>query len=91
MSEYIEIETEWTDNPDMVIFQTNLMLSSQLESYESVEEMEEGSVVAQALAGIAGILRLQLNQTNLTITRDPTTDWYYIITDLSSTLKEFFL
>jgi len=92
MSEYIEIETEMSDDGMQMQFMTNLKLAEgEQEVYDSAVEMEEGSAVAQALAVVEGIARLQMNGRDMTITRHPETDWHIIVADVSVVLKDFFL
>lgn len=92
MSEYIEIETELSDDSDEMYFYTNLTLAAgELETYESPEAMEEGSPVAQALALLEGIARLQIEGSEMTLTRDPEFPWHIIVADVSAALKDFFL
>lgn len=92
MSEYIEIETELSDDGRILIVSTNLRLNEgDVEQYSSPDEMEEGSPVAQALAVIEGMHTLQIEGSSLTVQRDPDTPWHIIISDISAALKDFFL
>lgn len=92
MSEYIDIETELSDDDSTLIVYTNLRLNDgEAEEYLSNEELEEGSPVAQALAVIEGICYLKIVGSDLTAQRDPDTPWYVIISDISAALKDFFL
>lgn len=92
MSEYIEIETEISDDGRTLTVYTNLRLNDgEAEKYHSNEEMEEGSPVAQALAVIEGIISLQIQDSDLTVRREPDTPWHIIISDISAALKDFFL
>lgn len=92
MSEYIEIETEISDDNSSLTVYTNLRLNDgEPEPYHSNEALEEGSPVAQALAFIEGITYLQIQGSNLTVRRDPDTPWHIIISDISAALKDFFL
>ncbi|MCA9934770.1 MAG: NifU N-terminal domain-containing protein [Ardenticatenaceae bacterium] len=92
MSEYIEIETELSDDGQRMTFYTNLTLSDQgHEAYASPDEMEEGSPLAHALAVIPGIAHLTLDDSDLIIRKDPDADWYAIIADISAAIKDFFL
>lgn len=92
MSEYIEIETELSDDGAQLFFYTNLKLTDgAAEIYDSVGDMEEGSPVAQALAVVAGIKHLEIDGRDLTVIRDPEYDWHIIIADISAALKDFFL
>ncbi|MBK8902885.1 MAG: NifU N-terminal domain-containing protein [Anaerolineaceae bacterium] len=92
MSEYIEIETELSDDGRILIVYTNLRLNEgEVEQYNSPDEMEEGTPVAQALAVIEGMHTLQIKGSDLTVQRDPDTPWHIIISDISAALKDFFL
>ncbi len=92
MSEYIEIESEPTDEPNVMLLRTNLALAvGGLERYDSVSAMEEGSAVAQALAMIEGILSLQIETHNLLVEIDPFTPWHLVEAEIIAALKDFFL
>ena len=92
MSEYIEIEAEATDDPDIMILQSNLVLADgERESYDSAAAMEEGSPLAQALAVIPGISSLVIDGGAMTVTGDGDTPWHIIIADISAAVKDFFL
>ena len=92
MSEYIEIETEESDDGSRLFVYTNLQLAEEeSEDYDSRESREEGSPVAQALAMIDGIAHLRILKSDLIITRQPEYEWYGIVEEVSSALKAFFL
>ena len=92
MSEYIEIETELSDDGEQMEIYTNLSLAVEgVEEYESVEEMAEGSPVAQALAMIDGITRLHIEEGDMIVAKLPDTPWHVIVSDISAALKDFFL
>ncbi len=92
MSEYIEIETEESDDGNVMHFYTNLKLAEEgVETYDSVTAMEEGSAIAQALSVIEGILYLRIEEGEMSITRDAMTPWHAIVGDVSAILKDFFL
>jgi len=92
MSEYIEIETEASDDGKRIIIYTNLRLAEgDVEYYNSRESLEEGSPVAQALAMIDGIARLCIEDSDLIITREPDVEWHTIVDNVSAALKDFFL
>lgn len=92
MSEYIEIDTEISDDDNTLTVYTNLRLNEgEVEKYYSSDELEEGSPVAQALAVIEGITFLQIEAGYLTVRREPDTPWHIIISDISAALKDFFL
>jgi len=92
LSEYIEIETELSDDGQRMNIYTNLTLSEQgYEVYHSLDEMEEGSPLAQALAVIPSITHLTINGRDLLISKGPDADWYAIVADVSAAIKDFFL
>lgn len=92
MSEYIEIETEMSDDGTRMYFFTNVTLTHQeVEAYDSQLAMEEGSPVAQALSVIDGIGHLRIEERELVVTRVPEADWHVIVDDVSAALKDFFL
>jgi hypothetical protein len=92
MSEYIEIETELSDDNNTLNIYTNLRLNEgEAEQYYSNEQLEEGSPVAQALAIINGLRFVQIEGSDLVVQRDPDIPWHVIISDISAALKDFFL
>lgn len=92
MSEYIEIETEATADPTVMIFNTNLrLIDLDSEEYASPEMMEEGSALAQALAQVEGLLRLRIEEHELIVTRDLAVPWHLIIAEVNAAMKDFFL
>lgn len=92
MSEYIEIESEITDDPAVMQIHTNLPLAvGEAEVYRSREEMEEGSAVAQALSFIDGIEHLEIDGRQLAVTRDLEVPWHVIVAEVTAVLKDFFL
>jgi hypothetical protein len=92
MSEYIEISTEEGDDNDSLYILTNLHLTEgQVEEYESLEEMESGSPVAQSLAAVDGLRFVRLEDGELYLQREPDVDWHGIIEDITAVLKDFFL
>lgn len=92
MSEYIEIESEMTDNPAVMRIYTNLPLALDgVEVYYSLEEMEEGSAVAQALSFIEGIETLTIDDKTMLVTRSLEVDWHIIVAEVTAVLKDFFL
>lgn len=92
MSEYIEIETELSDDDSTLTVYTNLRLNDgEAEQYASQAELEEGTPLAQALAVIEGIRYLQIEGSDMIVRRDPETPWHLITSDISAVLKDFFL
>lgn len=92
MSEYIEIESEFTTRPDTILIQTNLRLSSEGDEwYESPAAMEEGSPLAQTLATIEGLAALTIIGSELLVTFRPETEWHTLVADISAAIRDFYL
>ena len=93
MSEYFTMEVEPTGDPNTYEFITNQVLTDHDEEvYESPDEGEEGSPIAQMLfSAIEGILELTIVGDTLTVTRDPDVTWEYIIGEVRDALRDFFL
>jgi hypothetical protein len=92
MSEYIEIDSELSDDGTAMHIYTNLTLSDEAgEYYDTTEALEEGSPVAQALAVIDGIATLRIEGGDMTVTRQPDAEWHAIVADISAAIKDFFL
>ena len=92
MSEYIEIETEMSEDGSKIYFYTNLTLAEEgVEEYGSIAAMEEGSPVAQMLAVIDGIAYLRIEDSEMVVTRHPEAPWHAIVADVTAALKDFFL
>ncbi|HRE46225.1 MAG TPA: NifU N-terminal domain-containing protein [Aggregatilineales bacterium] len=92
MSEYISIEVDFADDPDVIRLLTNIPLPSDTdEHYTERAQGEEGSPLAQFLFGIEGVVALTIEGGTLTVTRQPDVEWHVLIDELSNALKEFFL
>lgn len=92
MSEYIEIDVEESDDPDVMLLVTNLTLTDDgVERYDSADALEVGSPLAQFLSPIEGIARLVIETDHLIVTRDPEAPWHAVIEEISAAIKEFFL
>ncbi len=92
MSEYIEVFAENTNDPAIMMVRTNLHLAEEEpEVYPTTQDMEEGSALAQVIAPVKGIVRLQIEENNLTIWRDLDVPWHLIVSEITVALKEFFL
>ena len=92
MSEYIEIQTESGDEPDTIIFTTNVRLSEgEPENYISVAALEEGSPLAQAFAIVPGIYELRLEGGEMVVRHDPDVPLHVIVADISAVIRDFFL
>lgn len=75
-----------------MIVHTNLALATgDPERYDSVEAMEEGSAVAQALATIEGIVRMRIESHDLVVGVDFDTPWHFVEAEIAAALKDFFL
>ncbi len=92
MSEYIEIESELSDDGRTIYIVTNLPLADDSpEQYDSAAALAEGSPVAQTLAVIEGMTGVSIDAGDITISREPDADWHVIVADVSAALKDFFL
>jgi hypothetical protein len=92
MSEYINLEVEYDDDPQLARLLTNLSLAPDgPEVYASRAEGEVGSPLAQALFENDGLLALTLSDGTLHVRRDQAVQWHTLIDGLTATLKEFFL
>lgn len=93
MSEYVTVEPQPTDDPDLIELLTNQRLTSAGEEiYHSYEEGDEGSPIAQMLFnGVEGIRALTITEDTLFITRDPAVPREQIIDEVRDALRDFFL
>jgi hypothetical protein len=93
MTEYIEIKTELTHDPEVIRLLTNLDLTAggPPESYASPEEGESGSPLAQAIFSVPGIAELSLEGREARLRRMAEVEWHDLINDVSDALKDFFL
>jgi len=93
MSEYIEVEYEPTDDPDVMLIMTNLNLTPDggSEVYESPAEGDEGSPLAQAIFEVPGVAGLTLDGGEVLLRREPDTPWVDLIEDVRDSLRDFFL
>lgn len=92
MSEYIEIESEPTETPNVVVIRTNLELAvGDPEYYESTPAMAEGSAVAQTLATIEGLITLRIEAHDLVVEHDYDVPWHIVEAEIAAALKDFFL
>ncbi|MBZ0290074.1 MAG: NifU N-terminal domain-containing protein [Anaerolineae bacterium] len=93
MSEYVTVEAQATDDPDVLELITNQTLAVDGdEVYDSFEAGDEGSPIAQMLFdGIRGIRTLTLSEHTLLITRDPAVPWEEIVDEVRDALRDFFL
>jgi hypothetical protein len=93
MSEYVTVETQPTDNPDVLEIITNQKIAVEGdEVYGSYDEGDEGTPIAQMLFnGVRGIRALTISGTTLLITRDPDVSWEEIVDEVRDALRDFFL
>ncbi|MEQ8673840.1 MAG: NifU N-terminal domain-containing protein [Aggregatilineales bacterium] len=93
MSEYVTVETERTNKPDVINIIVNQTLTTDDEEvYENAEEGDEGSTLAQALfIAVEGIRALTITEDTLTITRDPDVTWEDLVDEVRDVLRDFFL
>ncbi len=92
MSEYITVDVEQDEDPDVVRLITNLILAPDgPEAYPDREGGENGSPLAQMLFEIEGLAALDIEGKTLIVRRAPETEWPALIEDITSALKEFFL
>lgn len=93
MSEYFTIETEPTDNPDvLLIYASETLALDEREVYTNALEGEEGSPIAQTLFhGVEGIEALEIEDDMLVVTRDPDYTWEMLVDEIRDVLRDFFL
>ncbi len=93
MSEYVTVETRATSNPDVMEIITNQMLTETGEEiYNSFEEGDQGSPIAQMLFnGVDGIAGLVITRHTLVIIRQPAVPWEAIVDEVRDALRDFFL
>jgi hypothetical protein len=92
MSEYVTVEAEPTDNPDVMEITTNQRLTDATEIYANSEAGNVGSPIAQMLFhGVPGIEALTITPDSLFITRDPFYTWEEIVDEVRDALRDFFL
>ncbi len=93
MSEYVTVEPQPTDIPDVLELLTNQTLSQgEQEVYNNFDEGDEGSPIAQMLfSGIRGIAALTITEHSLFITREPDVSWEEIVDEVRDALRDFFL
>jgi hypothetical protein len=93
MSEYVTVEFQATDNPDVLELITNQTLTTEDEEvYDNFEAGDEGSPIAQMLFdGIRGIRSMTITEHMLVISRDPDIPWEEIVDEVRDALRDFFL
>lgn len=92
MSEYITLDFEPGDQPNVVVVQTNQKLAPDgTEIYPDIASGEEGSPLAQMLFAIDGVLALTLDGGAMTITYAPECQLFALIDEVRAVLTDFFL
>lgn len=93
MSEYVTVETQPTDDPNVLELITNQHIALDGdEVYDSFEAGDEGSPIAQMLFnGVRGLQALTISGGTLLLTRDPDVPWEEIVDEVRDALRDFFL
>ena len=93
MSEYVTIEVEYGDDPNVAELYVNQTLTElDVEGYLNPNEGDLGSPIAQLLfAAVDGIEKLTIESDRLTITRAPDQPWEAIIDETRDALRDWFL
>lgn len=93
MSEYVTVEIEPTEDPDVLEVITNQRLTDAgKEVYPDFEAGTVGSPIAQLLFdGVPGIEALVMTSSSLLITRQPEYTWEEIVDEVRDALRDFFL
>jgi hypothetical protein len=92
MSEYVTVEAQPTADPDVLELVTNQTLTMETEVYNSFDEGDEGSPIAQMVFnGVRGIRALTITPNSLFITRDEDVPWEEIVDEVRDALRDFFL
>ena len=93
MSEYVTVEVEFSDDPNIADLYINQALTeTDVERYANPQEGDLGSPIAQLLfAAVDGIQMLTIAQDHLTITREPDHPWETIIDEVRDALRDWFL
>ncbi len=93
MSEYVMVEVEFSDDPDIADLYVNQILTqAETEVYASAKAGDEGSPLAQMLFAAAdGIKALTIAEDCLTITRDTLFPWETIIDEVRDALRDWYL
>lgn len=93
MSEYVTVETQPTDNPDVLEIITNQHLAVEGdEVYDSFDAGDEGTPIAQMLFnGVRGLVALSISGSDMLVTRDPDVPWEEIVDEIRDALRDFFL
>ena len=93
MSEYVTVEVEYSDDPNVADLYVNQTLTDvEEERYLNPQAGDSGSPIAQLLFGaVDGIEMLTIECDRLTITRAPDHPWEAIIDETRDALRDWFL
>lgn len=93
MSEYVTVEVEYSDDPNVADLYVNQTLTEDDEErYLNPQAGDSGSPIAQLLFGaVDGIKMLTIESDRLTITRAPDQPWEAIIDETRDALRDWFL
>ncbi|MFN2134668.1 MAG: NifU N-terminal domain-containing protein [Candidatus Promineifilaceae bacterium] len=92
MSEYIEINTEESDDDETLFVYTNLQLTDgTAETYATRSDLAVGSPLAQALWAVEGLRYLQMENGEMVVRREQEAEWHALVDDITAVLKDFFL
>lgn len=93
MSEYVTVEVEYSDDPNVADLYVNQTLTEdEEERYPNPQAGDSGSPIAQLLFGaVDGIEMLTIENDRLTITRAPDHAWEAIIDETRDALRDWFL
>lgn len=93
MSEYVTIEVEFGDAPDIADLYVNQTLTEDAEErYANPAEGDLGSPIAQTLfAAVAGLRALTISPDCLTLEREPGYEWEAIIDEVRDVLRDWYL
>lgn len=93
MSEYVTIDVEYGDDPNVVELYVNQTLTElEVERYLNPHEGDLGSPIAQLLfTAVDGIKTLTIEKDRLTIMRAPDQHWEAIIDETRDALRDWFL
>lgn len=93
MSEYVTVEVEFGDDPNVAELFINQRLTEEAEErYASPQAGDLGTPIAQMLfAAVEGIERLTITEDCLIIRRDPAFPWESIIDETRDALRDWYL
>lgn len=93
MSEYVMVEVEFSDDPNIAELSINQTLTeADVERYANPAEGDLGSPIAQLLfSAVDGIQSLTIEADRLTITRAPDHPWEAIIDETRDALRDWYL